>query len=69
MPKLGDKWKMGPVKSDDNANIWYLYYNDARVGQLREDLKQKAFSFSIGLFDNAAATEQKLLLLRSRQNQ
>ena len=61
MPKsAGDKWKIEPVKSDDNTvNTSYLYHDGVRVVQIREDLKAKAFSISIGLFDNAVTAPAK----------
>lgn len=54
MPKYdGEKWKIVLDKNDDkNINAAFLYYNGAKVGKLREDVKGKTFSFSIGLFDN-----------------
>ncbi len=54
MPKYaGDKWKIEIGKRDDkNINAALLYYNGAKVGQLREDVKAKTFTFSIGLYDN-----------------
>ncbi|MCO5949891.1 zinc finger-like domain-containing protein [Mucilaginibacter flavidus] len=60
IPKLGDKWKIEAVKSNNSAvNISYLYYNGARVGQLRDDLTAKSFAFSIGLFDNTVNAPAK----------